>query len=107
MMGNGNDQHDLPANDEGKVEGESGQVYPPPVSLTESPQQGMLDDYRASVLHLVTKSSTQSRDLGLVVTSDALNLSRSFRMKLENYIHRSGTISRSLRKTSAAGTPFT
>lgn len=107
MVGNSNYQSHILANDEGEVVWKSRQVHPSPTLIPESPQQRMLNYRGASILHLVPKSGTKAGNLGLVVASNTLNLSLCFGMELENKVYRSGAISRSLRKTSAAGTPFT
>ena len=73
--------HLIPEN-EGKVLGKARQVHPPPALIPAFPQQWVLDYGRTSILDLVAKSSTESRNLSLVVASDTLKLSLSFGMEL-------------------------
>lgn len=75
MVRNSDYQSHILANNEGEVIWKSRQVHPSPTLFTESPQQRMLDYRGASVLHLVPKPSAKTKNLGLVVASNTLNLS--------------------------------
>lgn len=106
MMRNGYNQSDIITYNESNVVRKAGQVHSAPTALPKSPKQGMLNNGRAGIFNFVTESNSKSGHFSFIISNHTLGLSLGLRDELKNKIHLSGAISRSLRKTSEAGTDF-
>ena len=81
-MRDGNNQCNLTPKNKCKVVWEARKVYAPPSLVSKPPQEWVLNNSCTRILNLVTKPSTETWNLGLIVARDALNLGLRPWMKL-------------------------